>query len=685
MDNLYFLKDEVNVDEKLNINEEKRKASNNNRNRINDNSDVPDEKTQPEQAKFKKIHDLNRILPNEGEVSLFGTENATFYSAISMDGRYVFSDKKEFVEFMNDPENVGVTMFLFDKFGTPPICLKKEADGFYLSEEAITAAYQLEEPSYLANKSIALKDIVTPSRIDFEMGKVAEIYKIVTEIEKNPEAYVKRFTDSEKYYRGLAEHTAFRELAQRHEKTVDEYAKDPGAFAENRPVFSFGDILAVILFKIITIGFGSTDKQKALAEYKEKKAEYDKKVETYENELEEFNDVKRHLHTEELDQKAEETQKARERAENIRYEVNSIKADYIRLQKKAAASREYDKNQLKLLDEYHSKTEVIMEGIADINKKGRITQDNIFAQKWLLKKNVEGLDPAHTDLSDMNNLASYVVCAMAEKKIYENYISNPDYAEGQMNRSLLEPINNGVATETMLKNPAFVQTYREFLESGKTIMPDDFVNSVEEKLREQLAKASDPLEKLNGERAYMEEKFGRQPVSKEVLPDIARYMYLMTEIEKFQQEKASGKIFDVKDTKYANGVVEALHANPGQVEFKKLVRGRGGDQWVNQKKSYMAPTIEFNIGEYESCIEPVKANEERMLKTFEQEKGVLERGNFTIGDYNMDKKYTLPEMVNLLKIEHQRQFEAISSGKPIRNVGQTYNNAQHHNNGPMQK
>ena len=82
-----------------------------------------------------------------------------FYYAISADGKTTIGDRDAFMTYLEKQGKVGDVFFIFDENGNLPFCVKKEAEGYSLSEEAISAQNQLEGPTYEPKKSIAISDM----------------------------------------------------------------------------------------------------------------------------------------------------------------------------------------------------------------------------------------------------------------------------------------------------------------------------------------------------------------------------------------------------------------------------------------------------------------------------------------------------------------------------------------------
>ena len=120
------------------------------------------------------------------------------------------------------------------------------------------------------------------------------------------------------------------------------------------------------------------------------------------------------------------------------------------------------------VNDYHSKTEVIMEGLADLDRnKGEVTQDNIFANTWIHRKEIEGKNPVSFGEKDVDHLAGFVVSKIAEQKTLDNFLHNPTYAKGQQNNAILVGINSGSAVDAMKKDPVFNEFLKQAQEANK--------------------------------------------------------------------------------------------------------------------------------------------------------------------------------------------------------------------------
>jgi len=502
------------------------------------------------------------------------------YLIISEDGKEVCKDKSDLAGKLQNPKNTGKNYFIFNEGEEAPFCVRAEKGGFKYSREPVSTKNQLGS-KYIPKASLRLEDIVSPSYMSAEEDKLKDRIEELDAIGKNRKSradYVKKFRDAEEAYNKSAHDEERLFVATRVGKRPEDICKKPEPPKESVPEFSTGRKVARALYKMITLGFGETDAytnyRKEVDAYKKKNAAYFKELEEYKRETELLNDrigkKQQKLHVERL--RAEELVANISDKESLALEKAKIE-DEIKQIRRGGTSEDYQEKQF--LQEYHNRTEVIMEGVADIRNRGMITKDNIFAERWLLKNNLEGKTADGIGPEETRNLANYVVCTMAEKKAIDSHFTNPYFADGQQINRIIAGINNGSAIESMMKSKIFIDRLNELKAKGETkLNPDKFVKNIEIDMQKSIEDSKDPLTRLKEERQILEDKFGEQPITENVLQDVAKYRMVTSKIKWFEDKKNRGKEFTKQDRNSAKAIVNDLHSDIFSGYEKKRTDGK---------------------------------------------------------------------------------------------------------------
>ena len=203
----------------------------------------------------------------------------------------------------------------------------------------------------------------------------------------------------------------------------------------------------------------------------------------------------------------------------------------------------YQKNNI---EKYRRNTEVRMEGIADIIRTGKITQNNIFANTWLAEQNVRG--KKITDPGTVKNLVSYIASRSIEEKILEETIRDPEYAAAR-NSILVDGLNNGQAAESLSKSGLFNKMLQD--QGDKPIDPDEFYTTYTHRVTALEKKYADPLYKLKSARQKLIDEFGERPITKDCLSHIAKLNVLDKWIKKGEGFKSQIDMYDKKELELA--------------------------------------------------------------------------------------------------------------------------------------
>lgn len=485
-----------------------------------------------------------------------------FYMAITENGREKFNSELNFRLALENPQNVGKRYFVFDNEGNNPTCIEVHKNGYSVAKN-IGAYQQIGDETYVPMESLRLADVAEISTYENKTALEKRLGEAQA-IKKNSDAYLQPFIDKVNEFKAKeAEISAKikKELAEEKGKTPDTYAVKPKKPTNPAPKLSTGSKISRFFYKIITLGMGETNAylkyKQALDVYHSQPYFQEKRV--YDEEKKLFDDRFKKEYKNKLAELEKKFSDASERVEEIEYEIDDIK------DKMNESAFETDARNAQV-EEYHSNTEVIMEGIADIKREGRVTQDNIFANTWLHKKAIEGKNPSIYTSEDVDHLANYVVSEIAERKMLDNFLKSPGYAAGQTNSRILAGINNGSAVEQMKRNPVFTDLLDKVKAEKKVFNLKKFSHSIEMTMKEEI----NPLSRLKNSQKNLLESFGNKPITSECEDIVARYNYLSSVIKVYEDKFKSNKKWEKNDIISAKSVNSLVLDNaPISPEIKK--------------------------------------------------------------------------------------------------------------------
>ena len=479
-----------------------------------------------------------------------------FRAAISEDGKTRVTDYGTLGVVLSDPRNVGKKYFLFDTENRSPYCVKVLQDGFAISKAAIGPDYQVGDQLYEAKKSLKLEDVSEIAKLNDARTKLIAQKEEAKAIKKNPNDYLRKFENDYNSFKareneikaGIKER-----LAEQAGKPVDEFAAEPKLKLKRAPELGVGNTIARVLLKIVTLGLAETDAyknyQQALKRFQEESKPYYDERKTYKAEKDLLDKTIEKEYNEKLIELGEKFTDAEERVDFINEELEELNGEL-------ALAEHSIKSINNKVNDYHSKTEVIMEGLADLDRhKGEVTQDNIFANTWIHRKEIEGKNPVSFGEKDVDHLAGFVVSKIAEQKTLDNFLHNPTYAKGQQNNAILVGINSGSAVDAMKKDPVFNEFLKQAQEANKPMNLDSFAEAVEKGIKVQLEKNTDPLSKVKAAQKIVVDKFGTKPLSADCLLDVAKYRLLKSTINTLEANIAKNGKFSSGDTNLAIAVV----------------------------------------------------------------------------------------------------------------------------------
>ena len=217
--------------------------------------------------------------------------------------------------------------------------------------------------------------------------------------------------------------------------------------------------------------------------------------------------------------------------------IKLLKEQKAELEKQAA---ENSMNKKKLLDEYkladpdgkkkeiqnyQNKTEIRLEGVADIIKNGAVTDENVFANTWMKKAACQGKNGS--DPEAVKALKEYIVSRTVEEKVLDQTIFDKEFAAAQ-NQRLVEVINNGDGMVRIEKDNIIKKMLKE--QGNNPINPDKFYETYMMRSLQRTAERNHPYNKLVAERDALIKNFGEKPITKDCLTDVVRLTMLNTYI-----------------------------------------------------------------------------------------------------------------------------------------------------------
>jgi|GEM_PF-4258486 len=443
--------------------------------------------------------------------------------AVSERGK-AFTSREEILKELSQPNR---PLFVFKKDGSLPIVLVNVGGKLYISDREISSVNQLSSKnSFEPKKSLDAKDIT-----DIPSYKTINSLKY---LKKDYQPKVKKKNIEHWFDDADVDSRDYKEW-------LDSHARPPKlGFART---FWRGTV------KLFTLGRKETQSYR---DYQQRKKRWALKKSTYEVRLNALKGQKKAV------------KEGQKKASQILSQIDDRLFELERRIKSGPGKIE------KELREYHSHTEVRMEGIADIIKNGKVTQDNIFANTWLAKQAVTGKKITEPGVHE--KLIEYIASRTIEKAVMKETIDDVEYSRAR-NQMLVEKLNNGEALAKLEKSG----TLRKIIQNqgNKPLDPDKIFMEYEAWAEAEHNMKMTPLARLKEERKALIEKFGERPITKDCLPEIAK----LNALDQFIRigEKDANKLTD-EDVR---GVIADIHTKPSKIYRKvNLQKALGAE---NQK------------------------------------------------------------------------------------------------------
>ncbi len=322
------------------------------------------------------------------------------------------------------------------------------------------------------------------------------------------------------------------EVIEKDLNTADRY-KNEGAPKEPKmpvkPKLGVFNSIVWGLKKFFTLGFGDTDANRKLKQdlkkYNEELIpEYKKKMAVYQNMKGYYTRL----------QDADHINKLKSDQGKLKNENKKIKA-----RKYELFDQIYKDGYQRQAEVYRSKIEVKLAGVKDLEEKGRITVDNLFAFIWQ-----KGAELADKDLSDpavREGLLEYIAASVTEERILTdraNYITHSK-ALDQRN---VEELNNGNAVRYLKNDEVLKKCIEDAIESKEPLYPYSFYRDYLSKLGNVEQRQKDSAERMKKLCVQMVKNFGEQTVTMEALDEVIRFERAMKAIKRTEQYKNADKL-----------------------------------------------------------------------------------------------------------------------------------------------
>ena len=295
-------------------------------------------------------------------------------------------------------------------------------------------------------------------------------------------------------------------------ETADRY-KNEGAPKEpkmpTKPTLGFFNSIIWGLKKVFTFGFGDTDANRKLKQdlknYNDVLIpEYKKKMAVYENMKGQYTRL----------QSDDYVKKLQEDQEKLKSENEKIKK-----RKYSLFDQIYKDGYERQVEIYRSKIEVKLAGVKDLEEKGRVTVDNLFAYTWL-----KGAELADKDLSDptvREGLLEYIAAKVYEERILSDRASYTTHSKALDQRNV-EELNNGNAVRYLKNDEVLKKCIDEAIESKEPLYPYSFCQNYLSRLGNVQDRQKDSAERLKMICVQMKKNFGEQTVTMEALDEVIR-------------------------------------------------------------------------------------------------------------------------------------------------------------------
>ena len=495
---------------------------------------------------FLKDHWLFDGVP--GPVEHKGPEWAAgaphFAFALDKDGN-VYRDLDSAADFLSAKDRN--RLFVFDKEGDLPYAVEMKDGKMHMSNAPVGSENRLyESNAFEPKKSLDVDDIV--KRADYAKLSLAK---------DDYSDWSKR----EKYYKKNI----------RAIELVKNAGQPKPPIKPKKPSLGFFNSIAYGVVWLVTFGKGDTQAHKEyvqdLENYPHVVAAYPKLVDEFKKKKEKWDDY----------------------LENGEKKLTEYRAGLKRVEKKVAEAAEnrnkanetYN-NELKNNDvedvrDYREHLEVKLEGVADLQKQGKITRNNIFAHTWL--KETECSGKKASDPEARKALLSFVASKQVEDQILKDRISGKLVNVGVEERRV-DDLNSGRAYQALANDPDVNDMLNEM--GDKPINPYRFYDDLVKKLAVRGYESKGYKAVYQENEKAMNFTFGKKKVDESCVDDLIR-LNRLHEMQK--QDSAYAVPYDEQSAndiyKNARDRVRSINRNPITAKerepFLKAVKALEGE------------------------------------------------------------------------------------------------------------
>ena len=398
-------------------------------------------------------------------------------------------------------------LFIFEKkgFGLEPFAAENRNGRLFVSDQPVTPETRLED----SDEYKPLKSLDTDALIRFDLLKEdRELKEKKDDAGKQLKVIEKELYTAERY--------------------KNEGAPKPPKMPV-KPKLGFINTILWGLKKFITFGFGDTDANRKLKQdlknYEEKLIpEYNKKMAIYKNMEGQY----KRLQSDEYVAKRKEDQK-KLRAENKK--INNRKYQLFDEIYKGGYERQ--------VESYRSQIEVKLAGVKDLEERGHLTVDNLFAYTWL--KGAELEDKNLKDPEVREGLLQYIAAKVTEERILRDRTDYTTHSKATDQRNI-EDLNNGNAVRYLKNDEVLKKCIDEAIESNEPLAPYSFYQDYLSKLGNVEERQKDSAERLKKLCVQMKKNFGEKTVTMEALDEVIRLERALKVIKRTEMYNNADKL-----------------------------------------------------------------------------------------------------------------------------------------------
>ena len=380
-------------------------------------------------------------------------------------------------------------LFVFNKDGESPYAVENKYGDLRMSNDVISAESKLPETkAFEPKKSLELEDIIKP----VSMREVSK--------------YKDQISDRKK-------------IVKYHEKEISKLeaikkAGKPKELAKpTRPSMGFWNWVGYGFVKVFTFGRGDTEA------HRERERLYELRKKNYAEELPKWNKKKEAWDAFEKDG---ETKLAdhKQGLEKMNALYQKAHTDY---DKAMDAFRKASKgNDANALREYQGHTEVFLDAVVDLQKTGKISTGNIFANTMMKLSACEGVKAS--DPAGRRKLAEYFASRTVEQQIYSRADSTA--VSKPHEERLISALNNGSAYEDILKDKNFTEMMDQL--GDAPISPENLYHGYTDKLAQKSYESKGYKARYADIEKNLFDTFGERVVDESCIDDLIRLKHLNT-------------------------------------------------------------------------------------------------------------------------------------------------------------